>query len=105
MDRATETPAWATGGCRTLTSLVQLAHRPRTRPAGSTTVTHHDFATTLHDGRSVIGRRRESHWQIHVYSPDRRLLGCGAAATRPDALASAGLSGEDAGEVLGRVGI
>ena len=94
-----------TDASRILAGLVQLAHRTRARPAGSTTVTRHDFATTLHDGRRVIGRQRDSHWQIHVYSPDCRPLGSGAAPTRPDALASAGLSGEDTGEVLGRVGI
>ena len=94
-----------TDASRTLTGLMQLAHHTRARPTGSTTVTRHDFATTLHDGRRVIGRQRDSHWQIHVYSTDCRPLGHGAARTRPDALAAAGLSGEDTGEVLGRVGI
>ena len=74
---------------------------------GSTIGTDQDFATTLRDGRRVIGRREGSEWSIHVYSSARqsRLLGYGIAATRPDALERAGLSGEDAGEVLGRIGI
>jgi hypothetical protein len=73
---------------------------------GSTIVTDQDFATTLHDGRCVIGRREGSEWSIHVYSPGGQcLLGYGIAATRPDALQRAGLTGEDAGEVLGRIGI
>ena len=74
---------------------------------GSTIGTDQDFATTLRDGRRVIGRREGSEWSIHVYSSARqsRLLGYGVAATRPDALERAGLSGEDAGEVLGRIGI
>ena len=79
----------------------------RCNRSGSTIGTDQDFATTLRDGRRVIGRREGSEWSIHVYSPDRqsRLLGYGAAATRPDALERAGLTGEDAGEVLGRIGI
>ena len=74
---------------------------------GSTIGTDQDFATTLRDGRRVIGRLEGSEWSIHVYSSARqsRLLGYGVAATRPDALERAGLSGEDAGEVLGRIGI
>ena len=74
---------------------------------GSTIGTDQDFATTLRDGRRVIGRREGSEWSIHVYSPagQSRLLGYGVAATRPDALERAGLTGEDAGEVLGRIGI
>lgn len=86
---------------------MQLARSTRTWPVGSTIVTGSDFATTLHDGRRVVGRKRERRWEVHVYSPDRRsrLLGYGTALTRPAALASAGLSGEDAGEVLGRIGI
>ena len=74
---------------------------------GSTIGTDQDFATTLRDGRRVIGRREGNEWTIHVYSPARqsRLLGYGVAATRPDALERAGLTGEDAGEVLGRIGI
>jgi hypothetical protein len=74
---------------------------------GSTIVTDQDFATTLHDGRRVIGRCEGSEWSIYVYSPGgrSRLLGYGIAATRPDALQRAGLTGEDAGEVLGRIGI
>ena len=88
---------------------MHLAHRTctRVRPVGSTIVTGREFATTLQDGRRVTGRRRAGRWQIHVYPPDRHhpLLGHGTAPTRPDALAAAGLSGEDAGEVLGRIGI
>ena len=74
---------------------------------GSTIVTDQDFATTLRDGRRVIGRREGSEWSIYVYSPGEqsRLLGYGTAATRPDALQRAGLTGQDAGEVLGRIGI
>jgi hypothetical protein len=83
-----------------------LARRPA-HPVGSTIVTDQDFATTLRDGRRVIGRREGNEWSIHVYSPDRqsRLLGYGVAATRPDALERAGVTGEDAAEVLGRIGI
>ena len=82
---------------------MQVAHRTQPRPLGSTIVARDHFATTLHDGRRVIGHGRDSHWQVHVYSDERRsrLLGYGRA--RPDALASAGLSGGDAGEVLGRI--
>jgi hypothetical protein len=36
---------------------------------------------------------------------DGRLLGYGSAHTRPDALEHAGLTGGDAGEVLGRAGV
>ena len=74
---------------------------------GSTIVSDQDFATTLHDGRRVIGRREGSEWSIYVYSPggQSRLLAYGIAATRADALQRAGLTGEDAGEVLGRIGI
>jgi hypothetical protein len=66
-----------------------------------------DFATTLPDGRRVVGRKRDHRWEVHVFSPGQRsrLLGYATAATRPAALTSAGLSGEDAGEVLGRIGI
>ena len=44
---------------------------------------------------------------MYVYAgeDDDRLLGCGTASTRPYALEHAGLSGKDAGEVLGRAGI
>ena len=44
---------------------------------------------------------------MYVYAGegDDRLLGSGIASTRPYALEDAGLSGEDAGEVLGRAGI
>jgi hypothetical protein len=83
------------------------AHPRVARPVRSTTVTSQDFATTLQDGRRVIGRHHRGQWSVHVYSPhdQPRLLGYGRAATRPEALERAGLSGEDAGEVLGRVGI
>ena len=66
-----------------------------------------DFAVTLSDGRRVVGHERDSEWWIYVYAPDAegRLLGHGTARTRPCALEHAGLSGDDAGEVLGRAGI
>ena len=66
-----------------------------------------DFAVTLSDGRRVVGHDRDGEWSIYVYAGDgdRRLLGYGIARTRLDALEHAGLSGEDAGEVLGRAGI
>lgn len=66
-----------------------------------------DFAITLSDGRRVVGRERDGEWSIYVYAGDSddRLLGYGIARTRPHALEHAGLSGEDAGEVLGRAGI
>jgi hypothetical protein len=102
------------GQCRSAFNPARILARPQLalipsppgRAVGSTTVTDQDFATTLRDGRRVIGRREGSEWSIHVYSPDRqsRLLGYGVAATRPDALERAGLTGEDAGEVLGRIG-
>ena len=62
-----------------------------------------DFAVALADGRGVIGRALEHDWHIHVYAAtgERRLLGYGTARTRPLALHQAGLSGEDAGEILG----
>ena len=66
-----------------------------------------DFAVTVSDRRRVVGSDRDGEWSIHVYAGDRdgRLLGSGCARTRPHALEHAGLSGEDAGEVLGRTGI
>jgi hypothetical protein len=66
-----------------------------------------DFATTLHDGRRVLGRHTGGSWSVHVYSVGEhgRLIGYGVASMRPHALERAGLSGEDAGEVLGRIGI
>ena len=64
-----------------------------------------DFAVTLIDGRRVIGQLLESRWYVYVYGGDGRLLGYGAAATRPLALQRAGLSSDDAGEALGRRGI
>jgi len=97
----------ATAGSRTLPAVKQLSRRNDAWPVGSTVVTGRDFATTLHDGRRVVGRKREHRWEVHVYSPERRarLVGYGTALTRPAALAAAGLSGDDSGEVLGRVGI
>ena len=64
-----------------------------------------DFAVTLSDGRRVVGNDRDGDWSVYVYGDDGRLLGYGAAATRLNALEHAGLSGEHAGEVLGRSGI
>ncbi|MGB0095731.1 MAG: hypothetical protein WBP81_24720 [Solirubrobacteraceae bacterium] len=83
-------------------------HRDDDRLApGATTLTPVDFATTLHDGRRLLGKHAGGRWSVHVYSPGEhaRLLGYGVASTRPHALERAGLSGEDAGEVLGRIGI
>ncbi len=68
-----------------------------------------DFAVTLLDGRRVVGRYHDPsrEWSIYVYppQPDGQLLGYGSANTLPGALAQAGLSGDDAGETLGRVGV
>ena len=66
-----------------------------------------DFAATLYDGRRVVGRKRDGQWTIYVYASasDDRLLGYATARTRLSALQHAGLSGDDAGEVLGRAGI
>ena len=64
-----------------------------------------DFAVTLLDGRQVVGHARRGGWSMSVYAGDGRLLGSGSGRTRPYALEQAGLSGEDAGEVLGRAGI
>jgi hypothetical protein len=66
-----------------------------------------DFAVTLRDGRRVVGRQRDGGWRIYVYAPgnDDRLLGCATGRTRLRALELAGLSGDDAGEVLGRAGV
>ena len=66
-----------------------------------------DFAVTLSDGRRVVGHNQDGEWSIYVYADDgdRRLVGYGTARTRPHALEHAGLSGQDAGEVLGRAGI
>jgi hypothetical protein len=86
-----------------------IVHRFRvsTEPVRSTAVTGRDFSTTLHDGWRGVGRVRDGYRRIHVYWPGReaRLLGYGTARTRLAALVAAGLSGEDAGEVLGRVGV
>jgi hypothetical protein len=71
-----------------------------------TVMTHNDFATTLSDGRRVIGRYSHGSWSVDVYTAgDRpRMIGHGAAPTRPPALARAGLTSVDADEVLGRMG-
>ena len=65
----------------------------------------HDFAVTLSDGRRVVGHDRDREWSVHVYEHDGRLLAYGSADTRLRALEQAGLSGDHAGEVLGRSGI
>ena len=65
----------------------------------------HDFAMTLADGRRVVGHDRDREWSVYVYGDDGRLLGYGSASTRLRALEQAGLSGDHAGEVLGRSGI
>ena len=64
-----------------------------------------DFAVTLSDGHRVVGYDRGGEWLVHVYQPDGRLVGHAAAGTRLQALTQAGLSGDAAGEVLGRAGI
>ena len=66
-----------------------------------------DFAVTLLDGRRVVGQHRDGEWAIYVYAyaDDDWLLGYGTDRARPRALEDAGLSGDDAGEVLGRAGI
>jgi hypothetical protein len=68
-----------------------------------------DFAVTLLDGRRVIGRQsdRGEGWSIYVYPPESEgpILGYSSASTLADALREAGLSGDDAGETLGRAGI
>ena len=72
-----------------------------------TIFTRRDFATTLRDGRRVVGRHDGKDWSVRLYSPGEpaRLVGYGVAATRLAALEDAGVSGELAGEVLGRIGI
>jgi hypothetical protein len=72
-----------------------------------TIVSSSEFTTTLTDGRRVVGRYRADCWFVRVYSAGQpaQVFGFGAGATRPVALARAGLSGVDAGEVLGRIGI
>ena len=66
-----------------------------------------DFAVTLSDGRRILGRDRDGQWSIYVYAPhsDGRLLASASAPTRLHALEQAGLCGDHAGELLGRVGI
>jgi hypothetical protein len=67
-----------------------------------------DFAVTLLDGRRVVGRRNGpgEGWSIYVYPPggEGPILGYSSAGTLADALRAAGLSGDDAGETLGRAG-
>jgi hypothetical protein len=64
-----------------------------------------DFAVTLSDGRRVVGNGRGGEWSVSVYTADDRLVGYAKAGTRLHALEQAGLSGDYAGEVLGRSGI
>jgi hypothetical protein len=68
-----------------------------------------DFAVTLLDGRRVIGRKKDrgEGWSIYVYPPDSDgpILGYASASALTDALRDAGLSGDDAGETLGRAGL
>jgi hypothetical protein len=66
-----------------------------------------DFTVTLSDGRRVTGDGNRGEWSVCVYAPaaGRPLLGSGVGPTRLHALECAGLSGDDAGEVLGRAGI
>lgn len=68
-----------------------------------------DFAFTLLDGRRVIVRQHGpgENWSIYVYPPDSEgpILGYASASTLTDALREAGLSGDDAGETLGRAGV
>lgn len=61
-----------------------------------------DFAATLSDGRRVVGHDRDGEWSVYVYADDGRLLGYGTGSARLHALEQAGLSGDQAGEVLGR---
>jgi hypothetical protein len=72
-------------------------------------IARRDFAVTLLDGRRVIGRQQNpgEGWSIYVYPPDSGgpILGYASASTLTDALREAGLSGDDAGETLGRAGI
>jgi hypothetical protein len=76
-------------------------------PAREFAVTRPDLAATPYDGRQVVGRQRDGRWTICVYASagDDRLLGYATARTRLSALQHAGLSGDDAVEVLGRAGI
>lgn len=69
-----------------------------------------DFVVTPVDGRRVVGRRHDDgggEWAVYVYSPapDATVLGYGTANTRPGAFQRAGLTGDDAGEALGRAGV
>jgi hypothetical protein len=80
---------------------------PAWGPGNRNVRTTRDFAITLSDGRRVVGHDHDGEWSISVYASDQeaRLIGYGSARTRPHALEQAGLSSEDAGEVLGRAGI
>jgi hypothetical protein len=80
---------------------LQVAWEPVIEVAGPV----RDFAVTLSDGRRVVGHDRERKWSVSVYASEGRLLGYASASTRLRALEQAGLSGGDAGEVLGRSGI
>jgi hypothetical protein len=79
----------------------------RGRPPREIAGPRQDFAVTLSDGRRVVGRALEGDWSVYVYASDGggRLLGYSNGRTRPLALEQAGLSGDDAGEALGRAGI
>lgn len=63
-----------------------------------------DFTVTLLCGLRVVGHDRAGDWSVSVYA-DGRLLGHGSGGTRLHALEQAGVSSDDAGEVLGRSGI
>jgi len=64
-----------------------------------------DFSVTLSDGLRVVGYDQGGEWLVQVYRPDGRLMGHATAGMRLHALTQAGLSGDEAGEVLGRAGI
>jgi hypothetical protein len=77
------------------------ARDPVTHTAGPI----HEFSVTLSCGVRVVGHDRSGDWSVTIFAGDGRLLGCGSAGTRLHALEQAGLSSDDAGEVLGRAGI
>ncbi len=64
-----------------------------------------DFAVTLSGGLKVVGYDRGGEWLVQVYDRDGRLSGHAVAGIRLQAMRQAGLSGDEAGEVLGRAGI
>jgi hypothetical protein len=80
---------------------------PEHAQVASILVTSPDFATTLEDGRRVVGLYHAGDWTVHVYSAhdQPRLLGYRRAATRLATLEAAALTAEDPGEVLARIGI